>query len=94
MTVAMAVVSQRLHPLPYDVPRIAGCSALFILFLVGSYYLEASSFLLTMVEKLTFVGSYIAALFATKVIRWEDLLSTAAILTAGTPLEPSMAAES
>ena len=81
MTVAIAAISQRLHPLPYDYRRLVGCMTLLVVFLGISYQLHTGWTFEAIASKIALVGVFVGALFATSVVSWKQLEQTAALLS-------------
>jgi O-antigen/teichoic acid export membrane protein len=93
MTLVIAAISQRLHPLPYDYPRLFGCLALLVGFLALSYHLQAGWSPAAVAMKLAFIGAFVAGLFATTIVSWKRLMRTGAMLSGGETVMPAAARE-
>jgi O-antigen/teichoic acid export membrane protein len=81
MTLVIAAISQHLHPLPYDYPRLAGCVGLLVVFLALSYKLEPGWSLLATATKLSFIAAFVGLLFATSVVSLKQLARTVGLLS-------------
>ncbi|HXQ52127.1 MAG TPA: lipopolysaccharide biosynthesis protein [Stellaceae bacterium] len=73
LTIALAVVTQRLHPLPYDIRRLAALSLVFLGFVVMTYALPSGFVLPIVLLKLCFVGVYCIMLLVLRIITPSDL---------------------
>lgn len=81
MSIALAAVSQRLHPLSYDYPRLAGCMGLLAVFLGLSYLLQPGWSFLAIASKFGFVALFVGLLVATTIISLKRLTLTAQLLS-------------
>lgn len=80
MSIAIALVGQRLYRLPFDVLRLGGLGMLLLAGLLASYALPAGWSVAAVSAKLALVALFTLSLFETKIVTVTGLRRTAALL--------------